>query len=77
MASESSDTDESIKTDDSEYSFLPGHIPKSHHLEAENSGSDVEDEVLVDGVEPYINEPLVDQEWIQQAEKQRRLERLI
>lgn len=81
MSSKSSDTDESTQSDDSEYNYSPGYIPKAHHVEAENSGSDVEDEVLVDGVEPYVNKPLADEEWtrqyeLRQAEKQRRLESL-
>ena len=77
----------SISEEDSEFNFIPGYYQpiETEKLPAD-SDTDSDHEVdegdaIFDGIEPYSNEPLADEEWtrqyeLRQAEKQRRLEGL-
>ncbi|KAK3739294.1 hypothetical protein QZH41_019549 [Actinostola sp. cb2023] len=86
MATLSSDADDRPLSDDSEFNFLPGYVPTNLYcVEVETNFTDNEDDedeaLLFDGVEPYADEPLADENWtmdyeMRQAEKEKRLESL-
>jgi hypothetical protein len=80
MSAVSLDTDNSSVSNDFEFNYISGYVPKlSACWGRENLTTEVDDE-LFDGVEPYADELLAD-EWtrqyeIRQAEKQKRLQGL-
>ncbi|KXJ19561.1 uncharacterized protein LOC110254532 [Exaiptasia diaphana] len=81
MSDTSSDfNDLDVPDDDSEYNYIPGNF---YDFECEPGApeSDGETDVNIRGVEPYCNEPLADQKWLEgynkrQKEKEEELGRL-
>jgi hypothetical protein len=73
MSTTGSDSDNSSQSDDSEYNFISGYIlPKDNDAECEDlaaeSSSD-DDNSVCDGI-AYAGEPLGDEEWLKQYQKE-------
>ena len=75
MTSPSSQSEESCVTDDSEYNYIPGFYkpPRYKNFEDEDgmATSESDDENEFDALQPYAGEPLADQEWIEEYQKER------
>lgn len=69
MSNSFSQPDEQSMSDDSDYNFIPGIWPQFlEHLEVENpDGEDVQENGDYPS-QPYVDEPLADEEWIREYE---------
>ena len=77
MSSTSSQSEGSSMTDDSECNCIPGFSePRYENFEDEDATrSESGDENEFDVLQPYADEPLADQEWIEAYEKEREEEK--
>ncbi|CAB4003761.1 Hypothetical predicted protein [Paramuricea clavata] len=69
MSDHETDSEESYQTDDSDINFIPGYIMECPDLGSSDDGSSLEDDNA--GL-AYADEPLADDEWLQNYNRQER-----